>query len=281
MSFDGGWNGGVLRRARHCLAAVLLGALSLPVANAAEPRWTLKDVGFSSPSAVRFDPAGDRYLVPNIKGPPLARDGNGFSSWIGSAGEVRRLKWIQGGRGGVTLDAPKSITIRAGRLYLADIDVVRVFDLTTGARLGAIAFPGVIALTDVAATADGGLLVSDIGRDLASGAIFEVDKTGKVRLLARGDRLLRPNALAATPQGVVCAPSIGGWLFSLDRAGKVIDGTAYPKSSLPNWPPRSLGRLSRIVLVDDKTTALAASKEGGTAFVRWPATVTVAGEGRK
>ena len=47
------------------------------------------------------------YFVANINGNSLAKDGNGFISRLTRDGKVESLKFIAGGRGGVTLNAPK------------------------------------------------------------------------------------------------------------------------------------------------------------------------------
>lgn len=256
--------------------AALAVALAGPTSGA-DGRLTLKDKGFASPSAVRHEPQGDRYLVSNINGPALARDNNGFISRLSPEGEVQALRWIAGGRNGVTLNAPKGMALDAGRLYVADIDVVRVFDAASGAPVRTIAIPGAIALTDVAAAGDGRLLVSDIGRDMATGAIFQVDASGKASVLARGDHLLRPTALAIRPdRKIVYAPLVGEIVLLMGTDGEITDLRDYPSIKLPYWPARALGRLSGVVLLDGETP-LVASKEAGTvARVRFvgPSTLT-------
>jgi hypothetical protein len=91
----------------------------------------LRYSGFSAPESVLYDTAADRYLVSNVNGQPLATDDNGFISLLSPSGEVLDLKWIEGGKNGVRLDAPKGMTIADGVLYVADISAVRTFDLAT------------------------------------------------------------------------------------------------------------------------------------------------------
>src|SRR5215831_227134 len=110
-----------------------------PVKAAAPPpplRITVSD-SFNAPESVLYDPQADIYLVSNINGTPLAKDNNGFISRVSpDSGKVVQLKWIAGGANGVTLNAPKGMGIVGDTLFVADIDVVRMFNRTTGAPMG-------------------------------------------------------------------------------------------------------------------------------------------------
>lgn len=99
---------------------------------------TVAEVGFATPESVLHDAIADVYLVSNINGHPLQPDGNGFISRLSPSGEVVDLKWIDGEAEGVTLNAPKGMAIVGEVFYVADIDVVRMFDRTTGSPLGEI-----------------------------------------------------------------------------------------------------------------------------------------------
>ena len=91
-------------------------------------------------------------------------------------GGVLRLKWIEGGKGGVELDAPTGSAIESGVLYVADLASVRMFDAETGAPRGAITIEGATLLNDMAAAPDGRIYVSDSGFDI--GAAGELVPTG-------------------------------------------------------------------------------------------------------
>src|SRR5712691_7878176 len=106
-----------------------------PPAAAAAPGATELAVveGFLTPESVLHDPVQDIYFVSNINGSPTAKDNNGFISRVRPDGAVENLKFIEGGHGGVTLNAPKGLAIRGDTLWVADIDVVRSFDAKTGA----------------------------------------------------------------------------------------------------------------------------------------------------
>ena len=124
--------------------------------------------GFSGPEAVRYDPDQDIYFVGNFNGSGSALDNNGFISRMGPDGEIVALRFIAGGTGGVTLHAPRGMTIVGDTLWVADVDAVRGFDRRTGAPLATVDFSGASAgfLNDVAPGPDGALYVTDTGKNL-------------------------------------------------------------------------------------------------------------------
>src|SRR5580698_5063909 len=117
-------------------------------AKPAGPQSVAKYTGLAEPESVLYDADNDRYLVSNINGKPGDKDNNGFISALSPDGTVTTLKWIEGGKK-LKLNAPKGLAIVGEVLYVADIDVVRKFDLKTGASKGSIAFPGATFLNDL------------------------------------------------------------------------------------------------------------------------------------
>ncbi|MCC7071909.1 MAG: hypothetical protein IT383_11340 [Deltaproteobacteria bacterium] len=135
-----------------------------PAPPAPAPAPVLRITGFATPEGVVYDDANDRYLVSNINGTPLAKDNNGFIAVVSPEGKMVTEKWIAGGAGGVTLHAPKGMAIDRGVLFVSDIDVVRTFDLKTGAPKGDIELTGATFANDVAAdTKAHRIYVSDSG----------------------------------------------------------------------------------------------------------------------
>jgi hypothetical protein len=147
---------------------------------------------FATPESVLYDPTGDRYLVSNINGDPSAVDGNGYILELSPDGRVTNPKLIAGGMNKVRLDAPKGMAIVGSELWVADLTVVRKFDLKTAAHRGDIQLPAATFANDIAATPDGGAYVSDSAVKFVDGApqpsgtdqIFLIDKAGKVKVLA-------------------------------------------------------------------------------------------------
>ena len=124
---------------------------------------TVAEVGLQTPESVLHDPVADVYIVSNINGSPTDKDNNGFLSRITPDGEVAELKWVEGGRDGVTLHAPKGSAIKGDTLFVADIDTVRMFHRETGAMLGARGVPNATFLNDMTVGPDGTVYVTDMG----------------------------------------------------------------------------------------------------------------------
>ncbi len=167
------------------------------------PAPVVRVTGFATPEGVLYDHASDRYLVSNINGKPLDRDNNGFIAVVSPEGAMVAAKWIAGGAGGVTLHAPKGMAIDQGVLYVADIDVLRTFDLKTGAPKGDIALTGASFANDVAAdttnhkiyVSDSGMAAGKDGFDgTGSDGVWVVTGTSAKVFFANKD-LGRPNGL--------------------------------------------------------------------------------------
>src|SRR5467141_412395 len=114
-------------------AAMDTAALVPPPPAAPGATRALTVAGFSTPESVLHDSTQDIYFVSNINGSPTAKDNNGFISRVRPDGAIENLKFIEGGRAGVTLNAPKGMALRGDTLWLADIDAVRAFNAKTGA----------------------------------------------------------------------------------------------------------------------------------------------------
>src|SRR5690242_3779388 len=185
-----------------------------PVPAAAAPGATKVAVveGFLTPESVLHDPAQDIYFVSNINGGPTTKDNNGFISRVRPDGAVENLKFIEGGHGGVTLNARKGLAIRGDTLWVADIDIVRSFDAKTGAPRDSVSLAGLgaVFLNDIAIAQTGALYITDtgirfddVGNMLHPGPdrVFRIGPDRKVTVAVRGDTLGRPNGIALDPVG--------------------------------------------------------------------------------
>ncbi len=200
-----------------------------PVQQAAAPPMAASELtvsdSFRTPESVLYDAAGDRYLVSNINGNPAQKDNNGFISAVSPSGHVDSLAWIQGGRGGVTLNAPKGMGVRGDTLFVADIDELRRFSRTTGAPLGSVKVPGATFLNDVDVAPDGGVWFTDSGlkADFSSSgtdAIYHRDPaTGALHQVAHGTDLGRPNGILAVDGGAVVVTFGSGEMYRVDMQG--------------------------------------------------------------
>jgi len=169
-------------------------------------------VGFSTPESVLHDSTQDIYFVSNINGSPTAKDNNGFISRVRPDGAVENLKFIAGGRAGVTLNAPKGLAVLGDTLWVTDIDIARAFNARTGAPLDSVKFDsaGAVFLNDVAIATTGAIYITDtgirfddVGNVLHPGPdrVFRIGPDRKVTVAAHGDTLGWPNGITVDPVG--------------------------------------------------------------------------------
>ncbi len=194
--------------------------------------------GFQTPESVLHDTDADVYLVSNINGEPLGTDDNGFISKVTPDGKIAELKWIDGAKENIKLDAPKGMAITGGLLYVADITNVRTFDAKTGEPKGDIKIDGATFLNDAAAAPDGGVYVTDSGLDAkfaptGTDAVWKIGKDGKAKAMIKDKSLGGPNGITAGDAGSVWVVTFGsGEIYKVDAKGKKQAGQKLPKGQL-------------------------------------------------
>jgi hypothetical protein len=208
-----------------------------PTSETSAQGFLLEGVGFRTPESVLYDPKADLSLVADIHGDPSARDGNGFISRISPQGEVIALKWIDGQAEGVTLNAPKGMALTGERLFLADIDVVRVFDRENGALLDEIPVQGARFLNGIAADEGGTVYVTDS----TTGVLHRIRPDGS---LEQAGRVENPNGIQVH-SGTILVTSGSDQIFRLDA-----DGALTPEYEAP------AGGLDGLVWLDDGLSRL-------------------------
>ncbi|MHB8838399.1 MAG: SMP-30/gluconolactonase/LRE family protein, partial [Gemmatimonadaceae bacterium] len=149
------------------LAAACAKSDQKPAAEAATPTGPERIAqasGMKTPESVRYDAAQDLWFVSNINGNPSQKDGNGFIVRLTADGAAMdSTPFIEGGTGGVTLNAPKGMALVGDTLWVADIDAVRAFNAKTGAPIASVEIKGASFLNDVVAAPDGSLYITDTG----------------------------------------------------------------------------------------------------------------------
>lgn len=129
-----------------------------------EPQFVTEAGGMKTPESVRYDAAQDLWFVSNINGNPSQKDGNGFIVRLTADGvAMDSTPFIEGGKRGVTLHAPKGMALVSDTLWVADIDVVRAFSARSGAPIASVAIKGSAFLNDVVAGPDGSIYITDTG----------------------------------------------------------------------------------------------------------------------
>jgi DNA-binding beta-propeller fold protein YncE len=149
---------------------------------------------FSGPEAVHYDRDQDVYFVANFgPGEAAAKDNNGFISRMRPDGRIEELRFIAGGANGVTLHAPRGMTIVGDTLWVADNDAVRGFDRHNGTPTATIDFTSLAPgfLNDIAHAPDGTRYVTDTPRN----RIYRIGSRG-ASIAVEDSTLGSPNGIA-------------------------------------------------------------------------------------
>ena len=161
------------------------------------------------PESARYDRDLDVWFVSNINGTPLQKDNNGYISRLRPDGAPYSVKFIEGGKKGVTLNAPKGLAISGDTLWVADIDVARAFNKRTGALIANVSTKGQARFLNGAAIGpDGAVYMTDTGVLFGSKGevshpgpdqVFRVTRSGATAALTSA-KLEGPNGITWDPQ---------------------------------------------------------------------------------
>jgi len=166
--------------------------------------------GFHFAESCSYDPVRDLYVAPSVgnRGEAFANDG--YVSLINPDGTVHTLKWIGVTRDGLTLNDPLGSDIVNGRLYVVDANVVRWFDMATGAPLGSARVEGATSFNDIEVAEDWTAYMSQTGAADGSVAqrIYRLLPDGTSSVFVDGAPLSRPNGIAFDPDGNIVVVNI-------------------------------------------------------------------------
>ena len=194
---------------RFRLAGLLLAltgcANEEPAETPQQPALVATVSGFETPESVRWDETRNVFYVSNVTGNPGHKDNNGYISRVRSDGTMDSLKFIAGGRNGVTLHSPKGMYLQGDTLWVTDIDAVRSFDITSGVALGTVELApnGAVFLNDITRSPDGTLYVSDTRFVFGDSGVthqspdrvYRIGADRAVSVAVEGDTLGRPNGV--------------------------------------------------------------------------------------
>ena len=156
------------------------------------------------PEGVRYDPDQDMFFISNMVGFGSVKDGNGYIVQVKANDLSIGKVFAENGRAGVTLDAPKGMTINGDTLWICDIDKMRAINRRTGVYLATLDLApyGALLLNDVTMGGDGAMYITDTGILMTEkGVIYKgADKIfrvsgGSVSVIASGAGLMRPNGI--------------------------------------------------------------------------------------
>jgi len=167
-----------------------------PVAPTLTLSWKTDSIFTGSESAL-YDPKDDVIYVSNGNTKAAEKDNDGFISVINTDGTVRELRWVEG-----DLHAPKGMALVNGKLYVTDIDAIKVIDVKNAAIEKTIKVDGAVFLNDLAT--DGKQLYFS---DTRVGKIYSMTTDGAYQLISGAN----PNV-----NGLECHE---GHLYALDGEG--------------------------------------------------------------
>ncbi len=210
--------------APSCLAFVLAAAPAFaqtpPPATAkpfqaGQPLKTTPNVkiygSFRFSESLSYDAERDLYVSVNAGMSQEMAPNDGYVSLINPDGTAHTLKWIGVDRNGLTLNHPLGSYIANGRLYVADIDTVRWFDMKTGAPMGQVQVPGVLRFNDLEVATDGTIYATQTGtpQDATTWKVYKVTPQGQSSVLIEGAPLSMPNGIAFDLKGNLVVVNIG------------------------------------------------------------------------
>lgn len=215
--------------------------------------------GFRFAESISYDAERDLYVAVNAG---MAQDvvpNDGYISLVNPDGTAHTLKWIGVNRNGLTLNHPLGSDIINGRLYVADINVVRWFDMATGAPQGSVTVAEASRFNDIEVAPDGTIYATQTGDETsASWRIYRISPQGQSSVFFSGPPLARPNGIAFDPQGNIVVVNVG--------TNDVL--TFSPAGQLVKTEKSTHAGNDGLVILPDGTKYVCSVREGTVARIR-------------
>ncbi len=162
--------------------------------------------GFRFAESISYDVKRDLYVVINAGISENIIPNDGYVSLVNPDGTAHTLKWIGVNRNGLTLNHPLGSDIVNERLYVADINVIRSFDMETGKPLDSIEVEDAVFLNDIAVAKDGTIYASQTRNPWR---LYRIQPNGDASVIVDGAPLNAPNGVAFDNDGNVVVVNIG------------------------------------------------------------------------
>ena len=201
---------------------------------AGAPLGTVNEAGQSTPmssnvkvygsfrfaESCTFDADKNLILAMNAGVSEDMQPNDGYVSLINPDGTVHTAKWIGNDRNGLELNQPLGSAVRNGKLYVVDIDHVRIFDLASGQPLQSFQVDGANVLNGIAVADDGTVYASNT-RDPQR--VYKVTPDGRSSVFVEGEPLLSPNGVAMDNDGNIVVVNVGNnHVMTFNPAGELI-----------------------------------------------------------
>ncbi len=216
--------------------------------------------GFRFAESISYDPKRDLYVVPSAGMAQTVVPNDGYVSLVNPDGSAHTLKWIGVNRNGLTLNHPLGSDIINDTLYLADVDVVRSFDMNTGAPKGSVTVKGMTGfINDIEVAGNGTIYATQTGGDdPTSWRVYKVTPQGDSSVFLTGAPLNRPNGIAFDPKGNIVVINIGtSDILTFSPDGKLL-------TTEQSTDPGNDG----LVILPDGTKYVSSVRQGTVARIR-------------
>ncbi len=219
----------------------------------AAPELTLSwktDTSFTGSESTLYDPAAGVIYVSNGNTKAGEKDNDGFISILNTDGTVRDLKWVEG-----NLHAPKGMALLNGKLYVTDIDEVKIIDVASAAIEKTVAIDSALFLNDLAT--DGHQLY------------FSDSRAGKIYSMATDGNYTAISTTNPNINGLECHD---GHLYALDGEGlkKFSNDGSYTQETINTEVTGGDG----LVILND-STFVASRWHGEIFFIRGGETTVI------